>query len=134
MDTKGPFYMSPMALPQSFFDLTSASVVGGEALTVATIRDAVEALRRNNVPMIDGNYYRLIWNAAEADVFRSFGAEAEEQRTTTASELGAMDRDAWRKRVCEGIDATRRTSPVTAAEIRARNGWRDSWRIKAGDR
>ena len=39
------------------------------------------------------------------------------------------ERDAWAARLCAGIDAARRTTPVTVAEIRARNGWRTSWEV-----
>jgi hypothetical protein len=39
------------------------------------------------------------------------------------------EREAWAARVLAGIDAARRATPVTVAEIRARNGWRTSWEV-----
>ena len=39
------------------------------------------------------------------------------------------EREAWAARVLAGIDAARRATPVTVAEIRARNGWRVSWEV-----
>jgi len=72
-------------------------------ISVTTIREAIDAMSRANVPLFNGTYYCL------ADI-----------PLKTESELGEMDRDAWRRRICDGIDATRRAAPITAAELRAR--------------
>lgn len=53
----------------------------------------------------------------------------ESPRFEVRSAWGRRERDAWAARVCAGIDAARRATPVTAAEIRARNGWRVSWEV-----
>jgi hypothetical protein len=74
-----------IALPASFYDITSAAMIGGDRL-----REAVAA---------------------------------------AASEANARYRFEWAARICAGIDAARRATPVTATEIRERNGWRVSWRV-----
>jgi len=77
--------VASIALPPSFYDITSASMIGGDRL-----REAVAA---------------------------------------AASEVNARYRFEWAARICTGIDAARRATPVTATEIRERNGWRVSWRV-----
>lgn len=52
----------------------------------------------------------------------------ESPRVEVRSAWGRRERETWAARVLAGIDAARR-APVTAAEIRARNGWRVSWEV-----
>ena len=53
----------------------------------------------------------------------------ESTRFDVRSGWGRREREAWAARICAGIDAARRATPVTVAEIRARNGWRVSWEV-----
>lgn len=53
----------------------------------------------------------------------------ESPRFDVRSGWGRREREAWAARICAGIDAARRATPITAAEIRARNGWRTSWEV-----
>ena len=53
----------------------------------------------------------------------------ESPRAEVRSAWCRREREAWAARVCTGIDAARRATPVTVAEIRARNGWRASWEV-----
>ena len=97
--------------------------------TAETLRQAVETLRRNNVPAFDDGRYRFIRTPVEIDILRQMADDAEEWRPEAAAEIAARQRAAWERRICTGIDAARRATPVTAAEIRERNGWRVSWRV-----
>ena len=97
--------------------------------TAETLRQAVETLRRNNVPAFDDGRYRFIGTPVEVDILRQMLDVAEEWRPETESEIGARQRIAHARRICAGIDAARRAMPITAAEIRERNGWRVSWRV-----
>ena len=122
----------------NWYDVTDARSI---VITATTIRAAVETLRRNNVPAFRDGSYRLIGardvtsaaippsfyditSGALSGRWSVFEATAEKVRRNNEER-----RALWRYRICAGIDAARRASPVTATEIRERNGWRVSWRV-----
>lgn len=99
--------------------------------TTDVLRRAVETLRMNNVrgpyvaSVLQGDRIVTISmvDRSGAAPWSMFDKKPDDR------ERNRDQRAAWAARICAGIDAARRATPITAAEIRERNGWRVSWRV-----